>query len=206
MSPIQPLVASRISSAAKRSMRDHWRLFAAEGAFLSLLGLAAIIVPPLAGIVTAVVLGWLFLIAGIAGLAFTLRSRQAPGHGWSLLSALAALVAGAVLLWNPLQGVLTLTYVLTAFFIIDGILLILLAIDHRRGLTGKWEWMMVNGVMDLVLAGIFILGFPGTFTWALGLLVGLDLLFAGTSLIAMALEARKTWLDRSSEGARTSMP
>ena len=133
-------------------MHDYWGLFLAEGIALSVLGLAAIIVPPIAGLLATVFLGWLFLIAGIVGLVATLTARQAPGFGWSLLSALVAMIAGGVLVWNPLQGLVTLTYVLTAFFIVDGILIIILAIAHRRELSGKWEWMMVNGVIDLILA------------------------------------------------------
>jgi uncharacterized membrane protein HdeD (DUF308 family) len=174
-----------------RSIHDHWGLFLTEGIILSLLGLAAIILPPVAGLVATVLLGWLFLIAGIVGLVATLRARQAPGFGWSLLSALVAVIAGGALLWNPLQGLVTLTFVLTAFFVVDGILIIALAIAHRRELSGKWEWMMLNGVVDLVLAAIIISGLPGTITWALGLLVGIDMMFGGASLIAMALEARK---------------
>ena len=98
--------------------------------------------------------------------------------------------AGGILLWNPLQGLATLTYVLIVFFIIDGILIIILALQHRRDLSGRWEWMMIGGVMDLVLAAIIISGLPGTLAWALGLLVGIDLVWGGASLIAMALAAR----------------
>jgi len=191
VSPTQPAASSKLSAALTKSIHDHWRLFLAEGIVLSVLGLAAIVVPPIAGLVATLFLGWLFLIAGVVGLVATLRARQAPGFGWSLLSALVAVIAGAVLLWNPLQGLVTLTYVLIAFFIVDGILIIGLAIAHRRQLSGKWEWMMVNGVIDLILAGIVISGLPGTLVWALGLLVGIDMVFGGASLIAMALEARK---------------
>jgi uncharacterized membrane protein HdeD (DUF308 family) len=191
MSPTQPSANSKLSAALTKSIHDHWRLFLAEGVVLSVLGLAAIVVPPIAGLLTTLFLGWLFLIAGVVGLVATLRARQAPGFGWSLLSALVAVIAGCVLLWNPLQGLVTLTYVLIAFFIVDGILIIGLAIAHRRQLSGKWEWMMINGVIDLILAGIVISGLPGTLVWALGLLVGIDMVFGGASLIAMALEARK---------------
>lgn len=188
---MMPSANPNVSAAQSQSMRDYWGLFLAEGIALSILGLAAIIVPLIAGLFATVFLGWLFLIAGIVGLVVTLRTRQAPGFGWSLLSALVAVIAGGVLLWNPLQGLVTLTYVLTAFFIVDGILIIILAIAHRRELSGKWEWMMVNGVIDLILAGIIIAGLPGTLVWAFGLLVGIDMMFGGASLIAMALEARK---------------
>jgi uncharacterized membrane protein HdeD (DUF308 family) len=191
MSMMQPSAERNASTAAGQSMQDYWGLFLAEGIAVSILGLAAIIVPPIAGLFATVILGWLLLISGVVGLVATARARQAPGFGWSLLSAFAAVIAGFLLLWNPLQGLVTLTYVLTAFFIIDGILVIVLAIAHRRELTGKWEWMMVNGVIDLILAAIIISGFPGTLVWAFGLLLGIDMIFGGASLIAMALEARK---------------
>jgi uncharacterized membrane protein HdeD (DUF308 family) len=184
--------SAELSARVRKAMHDHWSLFLVEGIILSVLGLAAIIVPPLGGLFVTVLLGWLFLIAGIVGIVATIRARQTPGFGWSLLSAIVAVIAGGVLLWNPLQGLVTLTYVLTAFFIVDGILMIVLAITHRRQLSGKWEWMMVNGVVDLILAAIIISGLPGTLAWALGLIVGIDMLLGGASLIAMALEARKT--------------
>ena len=191
MSVMQPL-AGRISSATvTSSMHDHWGLFLAEGIAVIILGLAAIIVPPIAGLFATVVLGWLLLVAGVVGLVATFRAREAPGFAWSLLSAVAAVVAGGLLLWNPLQGLVTLTYVLIAFFIVDGVLNIILGIVHRRELTGKWEWMLVNGVIDLILAGIIILGFPGTLVWSFGLLVGIDMIFGGGTLIAVAHEARK---------------
>lgn len=191
MSVMQPLAGRHPSAAVTQSMHEHWGLFLAEGIVVTILGLAAIIVPPIAGLFATVVLGWLLLIAGAVGLFVTLRSRQAPGFAWALLSALAALVAGGLLLWNPLQGLVTLTYVMTAFFIVDGVLTIVLAIAHRRELTGKWEWMMVNGIIDLLLAAIIIMGFPGTLVWAFGLLLGVDMIFGGASLIAVALQARK---------------
>ncbi|HTR17609.1 MAG TPA: DUF308 domain-containing protein [Acetobacteraceae bacterium] len=191
MLPTQPSADAQMSAALKRWLHDHWGLSLVEGIILCVLGLAAIILPPLAGLATTVFLGWLFLIAGVVGLVSTLRARQAPGFGWSLLSALLALIVGGVLLWSPLQGLVTLTFVMIAFFIIDGILMIVLAIAHRRELSGKWEWIMANGVIDLILAAIIISGMPGTLIWALGLLVGIDLLFGGAALISMALAARK---------------
>lgn len=191
MQPMPNPAEAKLAAALQKNLHDHWRLFLAEGIILSLLGLAAIIVPPLAGLVSTIFLGWLFLIAGIFGLLFTFRARQAPGFGWALLSALLAVAAGVMLLWNPMQGLVTLTYVLVAFFIADGIVTIILAIAHRRDLSGRWEWMLINGLVDLVIAGIIISGFPGTLAWALGLLVGIDMIFGGTTLIAMALHARQ---------------
>jgi uncharacterized membrane protein HdeD (DUF308 family) len=175
----------------RKSVRNHWKAFLVEGIILIVLGLAAIALPPIAGLATALILGWLFLIGGIVGIVATFTQKDAPGFWWALASAAIAVLAGGVLLSNPVAGVATLTYVLIAFFFIDGVLIIVMAFEHRRELSGRWEWMMLGGVMDLVLAVIIVAGLPGTLAWALGLLVGIDLLFGGFSLIAMALHARQ---------------
>ena len=179
-----------LGAAFRKSLHDHWRAFLIEGIVLVILGVAAIALPPIAGLATTVVLGWLFLIGGIVGLVATFNQRNAPGFWWALISAAVAVLAGGILLANPAAGVATLTYVLIAFFLIDGVLIIVLAFEHRRELSGRWEWMMLGGVMDLILAAIIIMGLPGTLAWALGLLVGIDLVFGGMSLIAMALSAK----------------
>jgi uncharacterized membrane protein HdeD (DUF308 family) len=192
MSTLQPRSTEELTAAVRRSIHDHWRLFLVEGVILVILGIAAIIVPPIAGLAVTIVLGWLFLLGGAMGLVATFMGRHAPGFWWSLLSAAVALLAGIILLWNPLEGLMTLTYVLIAYFVIDGVFTIALAIEHRRELTGRWEWMVVNGIVDLILAAVIVAGLPGSFAWALGLLLGIDLLFGGASLIAIALDARQT--------------
>jgi uncharacterized membrane protein HdeD (DUF308 family) len=188
----QPSLGAGAALTSRRLIHDHWGLFLTEGVILTILGLAAMIMPPIAGLAITVILGWLFLIAGVVGLIATFGARKAPGFLWSLLSSVVALIAGAALLFNPVQGLASLTFVLIAFFIFDGILMIGMAISHRAELSGRWEWLLFNGIIDLVLAGIVISGLPGTIAWALGLLVGIDLIFGGAALIAMALDARKT--------------
>jgi len=89
-----------------------------------------------------------------------------------------------------MQGLVTLTYVLIAFFLIDGLTMVFLAVAHRRELSGRWQWLAFNGVIDLILAVIILGGLPASAAWALGLLLGIDLVFGGASLIAMALAAK----------------
>jgi uncharacterized membrane protein HdeD (DUF308 family) len=89
-----------------------------------------------------------------------------------------------------LTGALSLTLVLTAFLVIEGIASIMYALDHRRELSGRWGFMLFSGVVDLVLATIIFVGLPATATWAIGLLIGINLVFGGVALIAMALRAR----------------
>jgi uncharacterized membrane protein HdeD (DUF308 family) len=79
---------------------------------------------------------------------------------------------------------------LTVFLVLEGVISILYALEHRRGLSGRWGIMLFSGVIDLFLAGIIFAGLPGTAAWAIGLLVGVNLVFGGSAIIAMALHAR----------------
>ena len=179
-----------LESKMSAAVRAHWKAFLIEGILLAIFGLAAMIVPPLASLAVTIILGWLFLISGIVGLALTFWARQMPGFWWSLISALLAVAAGVILLAQPVQGTLTLTIVVGAYFLAEGVATIMYALEHRRELSERWSWMLVAGIMDLAIAAIIIAGLPGSALWAIGLLVGINLLFGGTALIAMALAAR----------------
>jgi uncharacterized membrane protein HdeD (DUF308 family) len=180
----------RMQNAVATSLHAHWRFFLVEGLVLFALGVIAIVVPPVATVAVEILIGWIVLLSGIVGLVATFRTRGAPGFGWSLLSAILGIVAGVVLLAWPLSGALSLTMILTAFLTIEGIASIMYALDHRRELTQRWSFMLVSGVVDLILAGMIFAGLPATAAWAIGLLVGINLVFGGTALIAMALQAR----------------
>ena len=180
----------QLQSAVANSLHAHWQLFLTEGIILFILGTLAIVVPPIATIAVEILIGWLLLVSGIVGLIATLRSRSAPGFWWSLVSAVLGIVAGIVLLAWPLSGALSLTLVLTVFLVLEGVVSILYALEHKRELSGRWGAMLFSGVVDLFLAGIIFVGLPGTAAWAIGLLVGINLVFGGSALIAMALHAR----------------
>ena len=179
-----------IENAVSGAIKAHWKLFLIEGIVLVLLGIAAILVPPIATLAFELVIGWLFLISGVVGLITTFYMRNAPGFWWSLLSAVIGIAAGLVLLRWPISGTLSLTFVLIAFFVVEGIVTIMYAIEHRNQLSSRWGWMLASGIVDLVLAGIIFAGLPESATWALGLLVGINLVFGGTAMIGMALAAR----------------
>jgi uncharacterized membrane protein HdeD (DUF308 family) len=172
-----------------RMVSEHWKLFLVEGILLVVLGLLAVVVPVLAGLTVAIVFGWLFLISGIVGLFTTFAMRHAPGFWWSLLSAVLGIVVGGWLLVQPGLGLVSLTYLLIAFFIIEGVATIMFAVEHRRALSGRWGWMLVSGIVDLFLAAVILAGLPGTVEWALGLIVGINMVFGGASMIGMALAA-----------------
>ena len=181
---------NKIQSKVNAAVREHWKAFLFEGILLSIIGLAAMIVPPLASLAVTIFLGWMFLVSGIAGLFVTYWARNMPGFWWSLISAALAVLAGGVLLARPMQGVLTLTIVIGAYFLAEGVTTIMYALEHRRELSGRWSWLLVAGLMDLIIAFFIIAGLPGSAEWAIGLLVGINLLFGGATLIGMALAAR----------------
>jgi uncharacterized membrane protein HdeD (DUF308 family) len=108
------------------------------------------------------------------------------------LSAVLGIVVGAVLLASPLTGAFSLTLVLVAFFLVEGAVSIMFALDHKRELSGQWGWMLASGIIDLALAIMIFAGLPSTAAWAVGLLVGINMIFGGSALIAMALHARKS--------------
>jgi len=182
---------TNLQSKMSAAVREHWKAFLFEGILLVVLGLAAIIVPPLASLAVTIFLGWMFLVSGVAGLALTFWARQMPGFWWSLISAALAVAAGIILLARPVQGTLTLTIVVGAYFLAEGVATIMYALEHRRELSERWSWMLVAGLMDILIAGLIISGLPGSALWAVGLLVGINLLFGGAALIGVALAARK---------------
>jgi uncharacterized membrane protein HdeD (DUF308 family) len=180
-----------IQAAFRSAIHEHWKLFLIEGIVLVLLGFAAILVPVIATLAFTLVIGWLFLFSGIVGLITTFYMRNAPGFWWSLFSAVVGIAAGLVLLRWPISGTISLTIVLITFFIMEGIITIMYAMAHRNQLSHRWGWMLASGVVDLILAGIIFAGLPGTAAWALGLLVGINMVFGGTAMIGMALAAKE---------------
>ena len=183
---------NKLQSEMSARVKAHWKAFLFEGILLAILGIAAMIAPPLAGLAITILLGWMFLISGIGGLIVTYWARSSPGFWWSLISAALAVLAGMLLLARPMQAVLTLTIVLGAYFLAEGVATIMYALEHRRELSGRWSWLLISGLVDIAISFMVITGLPSSAEWAIGILVGINLLFGGATLIGMALAARKS--------------
>jgi uncharacterized membrane protein HdeD (DUF308 family) len=192
MTTYQPQQNDDLRRAVVNTIHEHWVLFLVEGIVLLVLGAAAIIVPVIATLAFTLLIGWLFLISGVVGLITTFWMRNVPGFWWSLISGVVGIAAGIVLLLWPISGTVSLTLLLIAFFLVEGIVTLMYAFEHRAQLSGRWGWMLASGIVDLILAGIIFAGLPESATWALGLLVGINLLFGGAAMVAMALAARSS--------------
>jgi uncharacterized membrane protein HdeD (DUF308 family) len=183
-------------------MQDHWNVFLVEGVILICLGALALAVPSIVSVNVTIVLGCLFFVSGILGLATTYWVRQAPGFWWSLVSALLAILVGVALIANksqdlyggliglPFEAAGPLRLILVLFFLVEGGASIMFAVEHRRQFSGRWAWELASGVVDIILASIIIFDLPGTSAWTMGLLVGINMILGGFALIAMGLHTR----------------
>lgn len=161
----------------------------ALGILMMIAGAAAIIAPLLAALAVTALLGWLLLIGGIFQFMHSVRCRSFGPFLWEFLLALLYIFTGAILLFYPLQGVMTVTVVLAVFLVIGGLLEIFAALSWRP--ARHWGWLLMNGILALILGALIWSGLPGTAVWMLGLLVGINLLFRGASLLAAGLAAGK---------------
>jgi uncharacterized membrane protein HdeD (DUF308 family) len=190
----QPLTLAEIEAhvaETRRLITEKWGWFLALGIVLILAGLAAIAFPFLSSIAAAVMIGWLFLIGGVV---MVIHAFQAPGWKgflWELLIGILYLVAGAYLAFPvaPIAGLVTLTVLLAALFIAEGIFEVIMAFRVRP--HEGWVWLLLSGIAALAVGALIALGLPGSAVWALGLLVGINLLFSGWSYVFLALAGRR---------------
>jgi uncharacterized membrane protein HdeD (DUF308 family) len=172
-------------------VRTYSGAFLAQGILMTLLGVAAVIWPQISSLAVDVYVGWILLLSGIIGLAMMFLAPNAAGFLWSLLTGALALFAGVLLLWHPVQGVVSLTMVLVAFFVVEGLFQIAVAFAYRSALPESWVWMLLSGIADLILAGLIIAGWPSSAGWALGLIVGVNLITSGLALAMAAVAGRR---------------
>ncbi|MDP2409342.1 MAG: HdeD family acid-resistance protein [Pseudolabrys sp.] len=181
---------SDIQNAFTETLRSYWVLFLVQGAIMMILGVLAVLWPQISTVAADIFIGWLFLLSGIVGLVTMFWAPSIPAFLWSLLTAALSLIVGVLLLWHPVAGVVSLTLALIALFIVEGIFQIAAAIRYRDTFPESWGWMVMSGIADLALAALIISGWPGTASWALGLIVGVNLITSGLAITMAALAGR----------------
>jgi len=154
-----------------------------EAVALLLLGIVALVAPLMAGLAVTFLIAWVLVISGVVGLVAALAGHLHFHRGWSLASAMIALIAGLLLLFFPLIGVITAAIIVGAYLAVDGVSLIALALTRRKRSFSGWPWLLAVGALDLVLA-LFILslGAAGS-SILIGVIVGIDLILAGLALL-----------------------
>ena len=185
------LTASEIRFDAD-TLRKYSTWFTIYGVVMALLGILAIAMPVVATLATSIFIGWLLVVGGVLGLyAVYSAGKDAPGFWWNLITAILYLAAGIVLLGNPVTGALSLTLVLAAYLLAGGGAKLVLGFQHKREIPQAWLWVLFSGLVDIVLGFLIIMGLPATAFWAIGLLVGINLLMMGVAFVVTALSCKK---------------
>jgi uncharacterized membrane protein HdeD (DUF308 family) len=144
---------------------------------LIVVGFFALALPFEAGIAIAIVVAVLVILAGIAHLAGTLAARTTGAFFWGLLVGGAYLVAGVYLLLHPKLSLVSLTLALAALFLVEGVFH-LITYFHLRRVSGS-AWILFDGIVTLVLAVMIWFSWPASAVWAVGTIVGINLLMSG---------------------------
>ncbi len=172
------------------AMEDHTRRgFLVEGILFAILGILAIILPGLFTIAVVSIFAWLLIIGGIIRFVRSFQNRQGADFFLSMLLGILYLVIGVYLLLHPLINMLAVTLLLGSFFVVEGIFKSLWAFQLRH--VTRWASMLFSGVISIILGGLLLAGLPGTAVWAVGLLLGINLLFFGISLIALGTHTHR---------------
>jgi uncharacterized membrane protein HdeD (DUF308 family) len=162
--------------------------FTAAGVALIALGVMAVALPFVFTLAFDYAIGALLVIGGAVHGFHAFQARRWTGAVWRLVVAALYVVAGVLIVVHPLTGALALTLILSAFLLAAGVTRLVLAY-HLHPHAG-WGWTLTSGVLSVLLGGLLFIGWPSTAFWAIGLYVGVDLLFAGWSLVSLAFVPR----------------
>lgn len=179
-----------IVERAEAVFRKHRWLFIVQGVLMVLLGMAGLAVPMLATLAVELMIGWLFLFSGIMGLVAMFSARGVGALLWTMLASVLSGITGLFLLARPVAGALSLTIVLAAYLLAQGVLLFVAALEARKLLPGAWGWLLVNGLVDVALAALIISGWPLSAAWVLGVVASVNLICSGVSLLMLAAASR----------------
>ncbi len=152
------------------------------GFIVILLGIAAIAAPLLTQLSMAVVAGWILIFAGIVRGVHAVMNRKEGGLLLGIIVSVLTFMIGGLILNNPIPSVLTLTLLLAALFILEGLVLIVRGFSKRLEII-NWSTLVVNGFVSGLLGVFILLNFPSSAGWAIGLLLGIYLILAGYTLM-----------------------
>lgn len=144
-----------------------------------IVGILAVVSPMISGLTVAVMVAILLVIAGISRLIGGFK-----GDGiWAILFGLLYIVAGLVMLGRPLLGLASLTMILIVYFLVNGIAEIIAAFQARP--ASGWGFVLFSGIVSVILAVMIWNQWPLSGAWAVGVLVGIQLIFAGMTMITV---------------------
>jgi uncharacterized membrane protein HdeD (DUF308 family) len=171
--------------AVREGLARSWKALMTVGVIAIAVGCVAILIPAVFSVGTAIFIGWILLVAGAFLIAGAFTAHSIGTVVLRLLWAFLTAAVGLYLIVEPHNGTLTLTLVLGIYFLFMGLTRITVAFIGRgqpnAGLVG------LSGIAGLLVGILVLAKFPSSADWAIGLLVGIDLIFAGWTLTSVAL-------------------
>jgi len=171
-----------------KEMRHSAGWSIALGVALVLCGLMAIGSPLVTGIAIELMVGSLIGLCGIVQIVHAVKATTWPSRLVALFSGLLGVICGALMIAHPLAGLSFLTLLLAAYFLVDGVLEIGFSIRLRK-LEG-WQWILVAGVVTALLGLLIWLQWPLSGAWAVGALVGVNIILLGWGALRLGVTAR----------------
>jgi uncharacterized membrane protein HdeD (DUF308 family) len=159
------------------------------GVVFILLGLLAIIEPGVAGLAVTILVGWLLIFGGVVHLVAAFSGGGAGRVIWQVLIGIVYILGGFYFLTHPLLALGTLTVLLAAIILTEAVFE-LIAYFRTRGEGGS-GWLLMNALITLLLGALIWFHWPSSSVWAIGTLVGVNLLMTGISRLMFGLAARK---------------
>ena len=181
------------------SLAGSWRVLAGVGTLIGVLGVIAIFSPFVTGVTLSAMLGVLLVVGGIGHGVHVFSARGWSGVVWQTVLAAVYIVGGIALFANPVVGLLTLTLLLAAFFLAEGVVEVVMALRLRP--ADSWGWMLGSGVVGVAAGALIWAGWPSTALWAVGLIFGIELLSTGGAMVMLAMGSRKASRETRSLGA-----
>ncbi|MFT6424762.1 MAG: uncharacterized membrane protein HdeD (DUF308 family) [Celeribacter sp.] len=164
---------------------QHWRRqLSGTGVVMVLLGILAIIMPVVSSYAVSFLIGAVLIFGGLFATLWALAFRGTRAFVWLLLAGVFPLCAGLYLLVFPASGLATLTFIIAAIFLLTGVAQSLSAFD-MGGLKGA-GWVLISGLISIALGVSIFAVLPEASTVVLGILLGIDLISTGLSLILLS--------------------
>ena len=163
--------------------------FLAIAVVFILLGIMAIVEPGVAGLAVAILVGWLLIFGGIAHLIATFSGGGAGRVIWQVILAILYIVGGIYFVTHPLLGLGTLTLLLAGIILAEAVLEFIGYFRTRS--EGASRWMLAKSLITLLLGGLIWFHWPSSSVWAIGTLVGVNLLMTGISRLMLGMAARR---------------
>jgi len=153
-------------------------------------GILSLAAPMVSGLAIAVVVGFALAFGGIARVVCAFCADSFGQGTLAFIGGALGLVVGVVMVARPGFALATLTLMLGAYLLVDGIFGAVLAFRVRP--EKGWGWMLFSAAMSVLLGFLLLRDWPLTGTWAIGTLVGINLMFAGFSMFSIGSAVRRT--------------